>query len=100
MAEKSLKMAIERWLAPRQEMVIRVARFGRIRPTGGRFVVVEVSRPEGVLSITFFRHDDCLWRVFPPQAARPAIGISITNVPIGGEAPDISHAVSALHPHA
>jgi len=93
MAEKSLRLVIEKWLAPTPGMAVRVTRFSRIRSTRRRFVIVEVSRAAGELSIMFFRHDDGIWRVFPPQAARPAMSVSLANGPIGGGSAGLSRTV-------
>ena len=72
-AETSLRMLVEKWLAPTPAMPARIARFSRMTPDQRRYVCVESLRPGGTLVIFFFRHDDRSWRVFPPAAPRPAM---------------------------
>jgi hypothetical protein len=72
-AEKSLRSMIEKWFMPSSETSLRVSRFGRRQPNRRHCVRVEALRPAGPLAILFFRHDDGAWRVFPPEARRPAL---------------------------
>ncbi|MBP0596100.1 hypothetical protein J8I87_42145 [Paraburkholderia sp. LEh10] len=65
-AETSLRFAIEKWLAPTCATPIRIARFSRTGHGQRRYVHVEKYRPEGSVSLFFFRHDDGKWQVFPP----------------------------------
>ncbi|TCG03894.1 hypothetical protein BZM27_44885 [Paraburkholderia steynii] len=69
-AETSLRSAIEKWLAPTSATPIRVARFSRMGLSQRRYVHVETHRPEGSVSLFFFRHDDGKWQVFPPANGR------------------------------
>lgn len=69
----SLRLLVEKWLAPTPTMPARVARFSRMTADQRRYVCVESMRPTGTLVIFFFRHDDGAWRVFPPAAERPAM---------------------------
>jgi hypothetical protein len=71
--EKSLHWIVDKWLAPTPSMPARVTRIHRTGSHRGRVVCVETLRPDGVLSIVFFRHDDGSWNVFPPAAERPAM---------------------------
>lgn len=71
--EKSLHWIVDKWLAPTPAMPARVTCIRRTGSRRGRVVCVETSRPGGVLSIVFFRHDDGSWNVFPPAAERPAM---------------------------
>ncbi|HVE11298.1 MAG TPA: hypothetical protein VNE00_28850 [Paraburkholderia sp.] len=64
---KTLHWAVDKWLAPTAAMPARVTGFRH------RCVRVEAARPNGVLSILFFRHADGSWNVFPPLAERPAM---------------------------
>ncbi|MFT4067996.1 hypothetical protein [Paraburkholderia sp.] len=70
-AEKSLHWAVDKWLAPTPSMPARVVQF--CHRTSRRYVCVQAPRPDGLLSIFFFRHGDGSWNVFPPQAERPAM---------------------------
>jgi hypothetical protein len=72
-AEKSLHWMVDKWLAPTPAMPARVTRICRTAARRGCAVCVETSRPSGVLSIVFFRHDDGSWNVFPLAAERPAM---------------------------
>lgn len=69
---KTLHWAVDKWLAPTPAMPARVVRFCRTQ-MHRRCVCVEAVRPNGLLSIFFFRHDDGSWNVFPPAATRPAM---------------------------
>lgn len=64
----SLRMMIDKWLAPTSNMPARLVCFGRATRDQRRYVCVESARPDGTLVIFFFRHDDGAWRVFPPAA--------------------------------
>lgn len=75
-AGKSLRLLIEKWLAPMPGMPVRVTEFGRRGSNRRRYVCVEASRPSGLLTIFFFRHDDGTWRVFPSDAKRAAMSVS------------------------
>lgn len=72
-AEKSLHWAVDKWLAPTPSMPARVVRFCHRASQQHRYVCVQALKPEGLLSIFFFRHGDGSWNVFPPQADRPAM---------------------------
>nr|WP_082855217.1 hypothetical protein [Paraburkholderia phytofirmans] len=72
----SLRLMVEKWLSPSSTMPARVARFGRMSSNRLRYVCVEALRPTGPLALYFFLHDDGKWRVFPPDVARPAMGVS------------------------
>ncbi len=62
---RSLRMLVERWLAPTAATPLQVTRFGRTA-SGVRFV--EVHRPSNPLTIAFFfHHETGDWRVFPPR---------------------------------
>jgi hypothetical protein len=69
---KTLHWAVDKWLAPTPAMPARVVRFCRTQ-MHRRCVCVEAARPNGLLSIFFFRHDDGSWNVFPPAEVRPAM---------------------------
>jgi hypothetical protein len=68
--EKSLRLLIEKWLRPTFTTPIRVIRFSHTRPNRRRYVCVEAQRPEGAVALFFFRHDDGMWYVFPPETGR------------------------------
>jgi hypothetical protein len=74
-SQRSLRLLVEKWLAPTPAMPVRVTRFSRTSANPRRYVRVEALRPAGLLTILFFRHDDGSWCVFPPSAesARPAM---------------------------
>jgi len=73
--QMSLRMLVEKWLAPTPAMPAHVARFSRTSTNQKRYVCVEALHPTGLLSIFFFRHDDGSWCVFPPDTERPTMRV-------------------------
>jgi hypothetical protein len=71
--QSSLRLLVEKWLAPNPAIPIRITRFGRTRGSRRRYVCVEALHPSGALEIFFFHHEDGSWRVFPPSNERPAM---------------------------
>jgi hypothetical protein len=71
--EKSLRVLVEKWLGPSTAMLLRVRGFSRMPADRRRYVRVEAVRPEGCLTIVFFRHDDRSWHVFPQKMDTPAM---------------------------
>jgi hypothetical protein len=69
----SLRLLVDKWLAPTLAMPARVARCSRLTSSHGRYVCIEALRPSGTVVIFFFRHGDGAWRVFPPSVDRPAM---------------------------
>ncbi|WP_322029279.1 hypothetical protein [Paraburkholderia sp. J76] len=64
----SLREVVERWLMPGHAVPFRVR---PLRNAGrGRCVRVEARAPRGDITICFFRHEDGIWRVFPPLPRR------------------------------
>ncbi|WP_084688110.1 hypothetical protein [Paraburkholderia oxyphila] len=61
---QSLRWAVDKWLTPWQSSSLRVARVAGTKALE-RCVRIEVRRPQGLLTLFFFRHDDGAWRVFP-----------------------------------
>lgn len=75
-AERSLRLQVEKWLVPTPSTPIRVTRFSRTRWNQRRYVRVEILRPAGAVGIFFFRHDDGTWCVFPAETGRLAMRAS------------------------
>jgi len=71
--EKSLRLLVDKWLAPTPAMSIRITRLGRTSSNSQRCVRVETVRPQGPCALFFFKHRDGAWRVFPPGMERPAM---------------------------
>ena len=71
--ELSLRSMVDKWLTPASVGPIRVERVCRAHDGRARCVRVEAARPAGPISLLFFRHDDGVWRVFPPVDSRPAL---------------------------
>ncbi|WP_321797171.1 MULTISPECIES: hypothetical protein [unclassified Burkholderia] len=71
--ESSLRMQVDKWLAPSARVPARIVRFSRLPVQRRRFVCVEAVHPAGTIAIFFFRHDDGSWCVFPPADRRPAM---------------------------
>ena len=74
--QKSLRTLVQHWLAPGATHQVRVVEFRNNRARQQCYVRVEVSKTEEPATMFFFRHDDGLWRVFPPARARPEMGAS------------------------
>ncbi|MFM0299936.1 hypothetical protein PQQ99_07395 [Paraburkholderia sediminicola] len=72
-AERSLRLQVEKWLVPTASTPVRVIRFGRTRLNQSRYVRVEVLRTAGWVGIFFFRHGNGRWCVFPPETERLAM---------------------------
>ncbi|MDQ7977082.1 hypothetical protein QYH69_07460 [Paraburkholderia sp. SARCC-3016] len=68
---KTLRSAVDKWLAPTAAAPARVMRCSRTAGAGRGCVRVEAMRPDGLLSFFFFRHGDGSWNVFPPAQKRP-----------------------------
>ncbi|APR40280.1 hypothetical protein [Paraburkholderia sp. SOS3] len=73
---KTLRWAVDKWLAPTAAAPARITRCSRTAGAGLGCVRVEASRPDGLLSFFFFRHGDGSWNVFPPAQKRPAMNAS------------------------
>ncbi|GAB7523459.1 hypothetical protein [Paraburkholderia sp. 2C] len=68
--DQSLRLLVEKWLAPLAATPLHVTHFGRTRNDGTRYVRVEASSVDGPRALFFFRHDDGCWCVFPPTTDR------------------------------
>ncbi|TCK33812.1 hypothetical protein B0G84_8137 [Paraburkholderia sp. BL8N3] len=69
----SLRVLVEKWLAPTPTIPARVGRLSRMTLDQRPYVCMKSLRPSSTLVIFFFRHDDGSWRVFPPAAPRLAM---------------------------
>lgn len=69
----SLRVLVQRWLAPGPGASLRITRFSCVGSERRRHVRVDAWRPDGTVTILFFRHKDGMWRVFPPDAERLAM---------------------------
>lgn len=74
-AERSLRLQVEKWLVPTPSTPVRVTQFGRTSSNQRRYVRVEILRAAGSVGIFFFQHDDGTWCVFPPENGRPAMRV-------------------------
>lgn len=70
-AEKSLRLKVEHWLAPRFADQVRVTQFRNRHSTRECYVCVETFNATGPVAMFFFRHQDGIWRIFPPSRERP-----------------------------
>ena len=66
----SLRALVEKWLAPGPGSSLRITRFNCPAGDRRRHVQVETCRPDGAVTILFFRHRDGVWHVFPPGPDR------------------------------
>ena len=71
----SLRLLVEKWLAPTPAIPAHVTRFSRMGTNQRRYVRVEALHPTGPLALFFFRHDDGSWCVFPPGTERPTMRV-------------------------
>jgi hypothetical protein len=69
-AEICLRSVVEKWFATAP---VRVTRFKWNGIVHSRSVRVEARASSKAFSIVFFKHEDGAWRVFPPDARRPAM---------------------------
>jgi hypothetical protein len=76
--QKSLRLLVEKWLSPACTNQVRVTRLNRAPSDQRNCVRVEIIRPDGPISIFFFRHTDGTWSVFPRETQRLAIGVCRT----------------------
>ncbi|WP_321876448.1 hypothetical protein [Paraburkholderia bannensis] len=80
MVQQSLRTAVGKWLDPKEGHTVRVLAVQR--GALGRIVSVCVeidgivgAQGRGPHALFFFRHADRIWRVFPPERARPAMRV-------------------------
>lgn len=73
--QRSLRLLVEKWLAPTAARPAHVTRFSRMGTNQRRYVRVEALHPTGVLAFFFFRHDDGSWCVFPPGTESPTMRV-------------------------
>ncbi|MFX1673940.1 hypothetical protein PWR63_17010 [Paraburkholderia sp. A2WS-5] len=69
----SLRVLVDKWLAPNACAPARVVRFSRMQDNRLRYVCVEAVHPARTIAIFFFRHGNGSWCVFPPASHRPAM---------------------------
>ncbi|MEX3998753.1 hypothetical protein AB4Y38_07630 [Paraburkholderia sp. EG285A] len=67
---------IEDWLAPDPVKGFRITEIRNRKSRHGCYVCVETLKKEGPVSMYFFRHQDGLWRIFPPALERPAMRVT------------------------
>jgi hypothetical protein len=72
-AGESLRLVVEHWLAPDPTTRVQVTHFRNRRSRRECYVCVEAIRADGPVAMFFFRHEDGLWRIFPPRRERPAM---------------------------
>ncbi|OUL83938.1 hypothetical protein CA601_26810 [Paraburkholderia hospita] len=71
--QRSLRLLVEKWLAPTPARPAHVTRFSRMGTNQRRYVRVEALHSTGL--IFFFRHDDGSWCVFPPGTESPTMRV-------------------------
>jgi len=69
--EKSLRFAIDKWLAPTPAAPVHIVRYPRSSSGHGRYVLAQSWGRS--LAIYFFQHEDGAWRVFPPSQKVPML---------------------------
>jgi len=68
-----LRSLVAKWFGHSAVVTVRVMEFSRTPSDRRRYVRIGVMRPDGSLTIVFFRHDDGSWNVFPAKASTPAM---------------------------
>lgn len=71
--KNSLRETVEHWLAPNLASKLRVTEFRNRRSRHECYVCVEALTAAGPVALFFFRHQDGVWRIFPPSRERPAM---------------------------
>ncbi|CAE6799095.1 hypothetical protein R69888_05120 [Paraburkholderia haematera] len=72
----SLRRLVDKWLGHCCEGTVQVIEFSRTSSNRRRYLRVGVGRSESRLTITFFRHGDGSWNVYPPRREPPMMGTS------------------------
>jgi hypothetical protein len=72
----SLRQMVEHWLAPDPTRGVRVLEFRNRRSQRECYVCVETLAASGPVALFFFRHQDGMWRVFPPDRERPMMRVT------------------------
>jgi hypothetical protein len=72
--QRSLRTVIVKWLGTGTSADFRITRLGRSEESRWRCVRLDIDCSSRLFSVTFFRHDDGSWHVFPPTGKRPVIG--------------------------
>jgi hypothetical protein len=71
--ESSLRSLIEKWFSPTAAAPVHVSRCTFANSSQTKCVLARSSVSEASLAIFFFRHDDGIWRVFPPSPRKPEL---------------------------
>lgn len=72
-AKNSLREMVEHWLTPNLADELRVTEFRNRRAKRECYVCVETLTAAGPVALFFFRHQDGVWRIFPPSRERLAM---------------------------
>jgi hypothetical protein len=73
----SLRRLIDKWLGHCGEGTVQVIEFSRTSSNRSRYIRVGGGRSESSLAITFFRHGDGSWNVYPPRGETPMMSTSL-----------------------
>lgn len=74
--ESSLRKLIDKWLGHCAAGTVQVIEFSRTSSNRSRYIRVGGGRSESLLAITFFRHGDGSWNVYPPREEGPMMSTS------------------------
>ncbi|RKE39611.1 hypothetical protein B0G76_6047 [Paraburkholderia sp. BL23I1N1] len=72
----SLRRLIDKWLGHCCDGTVQVIGFSRTSSNRRRYIRVGVGHSDSFLAITFFRHGDGSWNVYPPRREAPMMGTS------------------------
>lgn len=78
-AGASLRQMVEHWLAPDPTKRVRVTHFRNRRSKRECYVCVEAFKAESPVAMFFFRHEDGIWRIYPPSRERSAMLAQYTS---------------------
>jgi hypothetical protein len=85
----SLRAIVEKWFMAAPVSSIRTCRL----PGKVRCVRVQALRPDDPIELLFFRHDDGMWRVFPPATESIAMRANGDKQVMRRDEPDVQFRV-------
>ncbi|PYE17694.1 hypothetical protein C7410_12569 [Paraburkholderia silvatlantica] len=77
---RSLRAMADKWLFLRPDTRVHVTRVAQGARKHRSCVYVSAVGAVGESGMFFFRHDDGSWYIFPPDEARPALGVDGRDV--------------------
>ncbi|CAE6734008.1 hypothetical protein R69927_01962 [Paraburkholderia domus] len=75
--ESSLRKLIDKWLGHCGTRTVQVIEFSRTSSNRSRYIRIGGGCSDSLLAITFFRHGDGSWNVYPPRQEAPMMSTSL-----------------------